>query len=258
VALVHDCSPRHRSRGAQDGGRPGGRPRDDLGTTTVSLYVEPNNIGSEVRARSGPKDALPNHRADALTPTFLGIVRSLCDGTYPQPIALARDAPELSAAALIRDGWGPGGAETRCRGLDDWWNRIDLDVPRLLAAIERGETHSSKTEEPWGVVRATDGSVRLLWPLVAETFRVDLPHLDGPVFVGSRYWLAIDVDARGELDDVTIRRERDPTFDAEGDEDGGAGLLEDRLDETAYGAVSWVVEEFALARADDDDAMEST
>lgn len=218
---------------------------DDLGATAVGLHVEPGDVASEIRVTIGGCDQLPRYWCDTLSEAFAGIVKSLCDGSYPPalPMLLAAE-PYASAAGLIREGWGDGGAEAYCPGLDSWWDRIDLDLDALLADIEARRSDASRSSVQWGVVRKAEGAVRLLCPLVTETFRVDLAHSAAPVFVGSRYWLAVDVAASGRLDDVTVRRDRDPTFDAEG-EDPEESMLGDRLNETAYSLVTWIVEDFA-------------
>lgn len=98
------------------------------------------------------------------------------------------------------------------------------------------------------------GSVRLIWPLLTETLRVELAHVAEPFWSGTRYWLTIDLDAKGCVADVSVRTDRNTTWDAEGSDDGCGSLFHDRLSETAYGAFEWVTSDFMRPEDFGDDA----
>jgi len=154
----------------------------------------------------------------------------------------------------VRSGHAASGAEIRCPELDDHWDPgFGLDVVRLLAALERGEIHHRPKQpdaEPlrWAVLRWEDGSARLVFPLFTEVFRIDVVLAPEPRYLTARHFLAIDVDARGELESVTVRAARDGTFDmetgdsakvfAERDPSDNRETLRDRPSETAYRAIS--------------------
>jgi hypothetical protein len=73
---------------------------------------------------------------------------------------------------------------------------------------------------------------------------VDLAHLPEPRWLGTRYWLAVRLDAGGRLRDVAIRTDRDATWHQEGDDDDADDLLAGRLSEAGWPAATWIVEEF--------------
>ena len=81
-----------------------------------------------------------------------------------------------------------------------------------------------------------------------EAFQVQLPYLSGPRWLATRYWLTIDLDARGRLDSVAVRTDRDTTWDAEGDDDDDYDRgrpfisLAERFSEEGYSAVCEVLE----------------
>ncbi len=223
---------------------------DELGSTDLRLYVEPGPE-SELRVTRDARALEEPRWSDAITETFHDAVRALCDGTYPPARVRLRESPrESTADAIVRDGYGGRGVEVRLAAMDDWWSSaFPIDVARLVSAIERGESHGSRAGgERWAVLRGEHGSVRVLFPLLFETLRVDLAHLRAPLWVGRRFWLAMDLRATGEVDGVTIRSDRDPAWRAE-DDDADPSRLEGRLSETAYPAVEWVTEAFAREEA---------
>jgi hypothetical protein len=99
--------------------------------------------------------------------------------------------------------------------------------------------------------------------LAIEILRVEVTGHERPGFLTARYFLAIDLDARGEVESVTVRAARDGTFDAETDDSAALFAerdppddsedLRDRLVSLAYGPVSWVVEDHLREEALDDE-----
>jgi hypothetical protein len=235
---------------------------DELGRHDFELRAEPGPFGELTRDTTPGKHA--TLWSDTAGAAFVKVARSLCDGALPPDLGKMPTAPRaLSAEALIRSGHAEGGAEMNCPDLDDYWDpRFQLDVERLLAALERGETHHRPRVpdvEPsrWGVIRWKDGGARLVFPLVTEVFCIEVLIVPEPRYLTARYFLAIDIDSRGELESVSVRAARDGTFDMETDD--SAAIFADRdppedreslgsrLNETAYRAISWVVEDFARA-----------
>jgi hypothetical protein len=53
---------------------------------------------------------------------------------------------------------------------------------------------------------------------------------------------------------MSIRTDRDGTWDAEGDNGGDDTLFHDRLDETSYSAATWIMEAFRRPDAEDEAA----
>lgn len=222
---------------------------DELGSVEVRVHIEPDDHRgwSGIRVRTDERDGeTPRCWDDALTKLVHGIVRALCDGTWPPPDTLSQSEPALDAEALVRDGWVERGAAVYDSVAEDWWEAGHaIDLPRLLAAIARGESH--RRGGRWAAHRRSDGGAVLVWPLVAETFRVELRHLGSPRWLTTRYWLAVDVGGDGALRDVSIATDRDATWDAEGDDDRNDVSLADRLSENAYGALLWILEDFGAA-----------
>ena len=234
---------------------------DTLTGFEVELHLEPGPW-SEIRVRRrGRGTALWSPRFEGL---FVRATRSLCDAKVPPDVRLPRSAPRrCTAAALVKDHWANGGAQLSGDELDDFWNPgTEVDVLRLLAAIEAGATHRARSpadfeedrtlDGEWAVVRNTDRSIRLVTPLAIEILRVDVVGHAQPGFLTARYFLSIDIDAHGRVEDVSIRAARDGTFDAEADDSASlfANRDEDdlehllsKLTSVAYTAVTWVVDE---------------
>ncbi len=122
--------------------------------------------------------------------------------------------------------------------------------------------------EPWGIVDHADGSARLVYPLAIESIEVTVVGHAAPGVIAARYFLAIDVASDGTVADVTVRMTHDGTFDMDDDDaptrfayregdDDDLGLLALRLEENAYPALAWVVEDHAVEEdAVQEDAVE--
>jgi hypothetical protein len=219
---------------------------DDLGSIDVHLRLDPGAEEGEITATpTASRHGAPPWCTE-LTSAFHLVMSKLAAAKVPKTVrGLHVREPALTAAAIMKSGWADDGAEEPLRALDQHWNAgVPLDLPRLLAAIERGERHYRAGTASWGVVRHGDGSVRLLFPLVSEVFRVELPWRATRLWHAARYWLAVDIQADGKLDSMSIRTDRDGTWDAEGDDDGDGSLFTDRLDETSYSAATWIMEDF--------------
>lgn len=231
---------------------------DALGEHELELRVEPGPFGLLTR------ETFPGNHAtlwsDTAGAVLEKVARGLLKGTLPPELGKLPTSPRaLSAEALIRSGHAEGGAELNCPEIDDYWNPgFQLDVDRLLAALDRGETHHRpRTRDAesarWGVIRWKEGGVRLVFPLLTEVFRIEVVLVVEPRYLTARYFLAIDIDSRGELESVTVRAARDSTFDMETDDSAmvfahrypsdDRESLSERLSETGYRAISWIVEE---------------
>lgn len=235
---------------------------DTFASFELELSLEPGPW-SDLRCQQvGRGTTLWSTRFERL---FVRVVQSLCEAKVPPDVRLPRSTPRrCTAAALVEERWADRGAQIACNELDDYWNPgTEVDVPRLLAALEAGHTHrgtraandppdAAPLLDAWAVVRHDDGSVRLITPLAIEILRVDVVAHPSPGYLTARYFLAIDLDARGQVEDVSIRAARDGTFDAETDDspsmfaerdpDDGEHLRS-RLASVAYSAITWAIDE---------------
>jgi hypothetical protein len=184
----------------------------------------------------------PRLWCDVLTKAFEGIVRGLCEREVLEPRfdGLADELAPLDAEALIAER-GADGASVLEGVIEEHWNRgTEIDVRRLLAALKRGERHTHKTDARWGVIRSAKRT-RLVWPLVLEGFRVDVAYLAKPKWAVTRYWLTVDLGARGVVEDVAVRTEEDLTWSTEWEGPEEGSMLGERVSETAYGAIEFVM-----------------
>jgi hypothetical protein len=248
----------------------------------LDVSIEPGPWSELRRTRLGRYGtALWN---DALETLYERAIDSLLAGEYPPRVTLPAPGPRVcTAAALVAEGWAMRGAEVRCRGLDALWSahsRVNLDAIR--AAIARGEgsfitpTRAKRSwrprgeyvREPWGLVDHADGGARLVYPLAIESIEVTVVGHPTPGVIAARYFLAIDVAPDGTVADVSVRMTRDGTFDMEDDDaptrfawregdDDDLDLLTLRLEENAYNALSWVVEEHAIEDVSGSEVRES-
>jgi len=244
---------------------------NELAGFDLDVAIEPGPWSELRRTRRGRSGtALWN---DALETLFERAIDALLAGEYPPRVTLPAPGPRaFSGPALVDEGWAMRGAEVRCRGLDALWSsHTRVDLPAIRAAIARGEGPSITPTRakrcwrprgeyvvvPWGVVTHDDGAVRLVYPLAIESIEVTVVGHATPGVLSARYFLAIDLDADGTVADVTVRMTHDGTFDMEDDDaptrfayregdDDDLDLLTLRLEENAYSALSWVVEDHAI------------
>lgn len=220
---------------------------DDLGAVHLRLHVEADPDWTEIEvSRSAGRHGVLGW-APALTDAFHAILDALVRAApLPALEMLRSSAPELSAAALVREGWARrSGAQVGLRALDDYWDPgLELDLPKLEKDLAAHTAEGCGLLARFGVVRWDDGTLRLVHPLFMELARVTLPWRDEPLWHAARYWLAVDLDAKGCIEDASIRTDRDGTWDVEGDDDGDGSLFHDRLSEGAYGPLSDVAEDY--------------
>jgi hypothetical protein len=261
-------------------------PVDELARVALTLHVESGPYGRLEPDASGRGPTLWSPR---LAQLWTKVVQALCAG---EPVAAAlgpaRPPPACTARALVASGWAAGGSEVSCAELDDHWDiSMRVDLARLARELARGARHrpsppvlgppvpgpeadpssgrglgpGAALDTDWAILRADDGATRLVTPLGIEQLRARVHGCPEPYVVSARYFLAIDLDARGGIERVTVRCARDGTFDVEG-EDGAScafdrtprsddlGHLRARLGAAAYDALSWLTEHH-LACEDD-------
>ena len=241
---------------------------NELAGFDLDVSIEPGPWSELRRTRLGRYGtALWN---DALETLYEHAIDSLLAGAYPPRVTLPAPGPRAcTAAALVAEGWAMRGAEVRCRGLDALWSshtRVNLDAIRAAIALGEGSfitptrakrcwrTRGEYVREPWGIVDHADGSARLVYPLAIESIEVTVIGHPTPGVIAARYFLAIDVEPDGTVADVTVRMTHDGTFDMDDDD---LDLLTLRLEENAYPALAWVVEDHAVEEdAVQEDAVE--
>jgi hypothetical protein len=262
-------------------------PVDALARVALTLHVESGPYGKLETEPSGRGPILWSPR---LAQLWTKVVQALC-AAEPVAAALgpARPSPACTARALAASGWALAASEVRCDELDEHWSSsMRIDLGRLAQALARGDRHrpapaawalpgpppppleaaGSRPESgavldtDWAILSADDGSTRLVTPLGIEQLRAWVHGCPQPYVVSARYFLAVDLDAQGDVESVTVRCARDGTFDVEG-EDGAScafdraprredlGHLRSRLGAAAYDALSWLLENH-LAEEDED------
>ena len=214
---------------------------ETLERTELSLHAE--REGDEefngIRLRVTDDRERPLFWNDRLTGVFHSLLRGLIDADLPAHFDGLRDElPPFDPGALAQEAID---ADTVFDSvIEDWWNAgTDIDLARLLDAIESGAKPSHRSSVPWAITR-TDEGTRLTWPLVLEAFRVELAQLRGPLWAATRYWLTVDIGAEGALEKVAVRTDQDQTWTSEADPEPGGPSLAERISETAYTAIDFV------------------
>lgn len=223
---------------------PGGR-REELGACVVGLHMEDGDGFSRIYL-SGKSERHPSVEwGTEVQRTIHSMVKALCNDDFPLArLHLDAAVPEWTPNAIVDSGAVDSDYSLELDFVDDYWDKRELDVERLCAAIDAGQTDDrDKDRRGWRAVRLDAGGTRAVRPLFIELTCAKVAHLEQPLWRGERYWLTVDINKNGRVAGVTIGTDSERWANASSYQitDTPFG---DRLSEECYEPIQWLLDTF--------------
>jgi len=223
---------------------PAGR-HEELSACDVSVHLEDGDGFSKIRLHGKLERHPSSEWGSAVQETVHSMVEALCNDEFPPArVPLHAAQPLCTLDALLGSGAIDSDYSLELEFIDDYWDKRELDVERLCAAIEAGQTDDrDRDRRGWHVVRLNAGGTRVVRPLFIEVTRVKLAHLEQPLWRGECYWLTVELDKHSRVTGASICTDSERWANASSHQIADTQFGH-RISEECYEPIQWLLDTF--------------